>query len=160
MEWAVYRTIPFDVYVLKQLWILHDFLGNFCNLDWLMTVVFFFFFQQEDLQEMQKYGGVPSRKSDVGLVVIRDVSAMMPIHQSLGQAYTWVLYTKILMSECFIAASLYGFYLGLLGQFTLVTYPTRTGGKRPHFVPWTTWPEKHWPRGKVPYWSFWVWAED
>ena len=47
-----------------------------------------FFFQQEDLQEMQKYGGVPSRKSDVGLVVIRDVSAMMPIHQSLGQAYT------------------------------------------------------------------------
>ncbi|CAH3138838.1 unnamed protein product [Porites lobata] len=44
--------------------------------------------QQEDLQEMQKYGGVPSRKSDVGLVVIRDVSAMMPIHQSLGQAYT------------------------------------------------------------------------
>ena len=44
MEWAVYRTIPFDVYVLKQLWILHDFLGNCCNLDWLMTVVFFFFF--------------------------------------------------------------------------------------------------------------------
>ena len=41
MEWAVYRTIPFDVYVLKQLGILHDFLGNFCNLDWLMTVVFF-----------------------------------------------------------------------------------------------------------------------
>ena len=51
-------------------------------------IIIFFFFQQEDLQEMQKYGGVPSRKSDVGLVVIRDVSAMMPIHQSLGQAYT------------------------------------------------------------------------
>ena len=103
MEWAVYRAIPFDdVYFLKQLGILHDFLGNFCNLDWLMTVVFFFF-QQEDLQEMQKYGGVPSRKSDVGLVVIRDVSAMMPIHQSLGQAYTWVLYTTILISGCFIA---------------------------------------------------------
>ena len=62
-----------------------------------------FFFQQEDLQEMQKYGGVPSRKSDVGLVVIRDVSAMMPIHQSLGQAYTWVLYTTILITGCFIA---------------------------------------------------------
>ena len=61
------------------------------------------FFQQEDLQEMQKYGGVPSRKSDVGLVVIRDVSAMMPIHQSLGQAYTWVLYTTILITGCFIA---------------------------------------------------------
>ena len=45
--------------------------------------------QQEDLQEGQKYsGGVTSRNSDVGLVVIRDVSVMMPIHQSLGQAYT------------------------------------------------------------------------
>ena len=43
MEWAVYRTIPFNVYFLKQMGILHDFLGNFCNLDWLMTVVFFFF---------------------------------------------------------------------------------------------------------------------
>ena len=67
--------------------------GKFC----------YVFFQQEDLQEMQKYGGVPSRKSDVGLVVIRDVSAMMPIHQSLGQAYTWVLYTTILITGCFIA---------------------------------------------------------
>ena len=47
-----------------------------------------FFPQQEDLPEGQKYGGVPSRNSDVGLVVIRDVSAMMPIHESLGQAYT------------------------------------------------------------------------
>lgn len=44
--------------------------------------------QQEDLQEGQKYRGVSSRNSDVGLVVIRDVSVMMPIHQSLGQAYT------------------------------------------------------------------------
>lgn len=44
--------------------------------------------QQEDLQEGQKYSGVTSRNSDVGLVVIRDVSVMMPIHQSLGQAYT------------------------------------------------------------------------
>ncbi|KAK2554683.1 GATOR complex protein WDR59 [Acropora cervicornis] len=42
----------------------------------------------EDPQDRQKYSGVPSRNSDVGLVVIRDVSAMMPIHQSLGQAYT------------------------------------------------------------------------
>ena len=47
-----------------------------------------FILQQEDLQEGQKYGGVTSRSSDVGLVVIRDVSVMMPIHQSLGQAYT------------------------------------------------------------------------
>ena len=44
--------------------------------------------QQEDLQEGQKYSGVTSRNSDVGLVVIRDVSVMMPIHQSLGQTYT------------------------------------------------------------------------
>lgn len=42
----------------------------------------------EDPQDRQKYSGFPSRNSDVGLVVIRDVSAMMPIHQSLGQAYT------------------------------------------------------------------------
>lgn len=47
-----------------------------------------FVLQTEDPQDRQKYSGVPSRNSDVGLVVIRDVSAMMPIHQSLGQAYT------------------------------------------------------------------------
>ena len=52
------------------------------------SVRYMFILQQEDLQEGQKYSGVASRKSDVGLVVIRDVSAMMPIHQSLGQAYT------------------------------------------------------------------------
>ena len=44
--------------------------------------------QTEDPEDRQKYSGLPSRNSDVGLVVIRDVSAMMPIHQSLGQAYT------------------------------------------------------------------------
>ncbi|PFX34828.1 WD repeat-containing protein 59 [Stylophora pistillata] len=44
--------------------------------------------QQGDLHDAQKYGGVTSRSSDVGPVVIRDVSALMPIHQSLGQAYT------------------------------------------------------------------------
>lgn len=44
--------------------------------------------QQGDLNDAQKYSGVTSRNSDVGPVVIRDVSALMPIHQSLGQAYT------------------------------------------------------------------------
>lgn len=52
------------------------------------TMIYRSFSQQEDQHDGQKYSGVPSRSSDVGLVVIRDVSAMMPIHQSLGQAYT------------------------------------------------------------------------
>ena len=44
--------------------------------------------QQEDLQDGKTFGGVPSRNTEVGLVVIRDVSVMMPIHQSLAQTYT------------------------------------------------------------------------
>lgn len=52
------------------------------------NMMFRSFNQQGDLNDAQKYSGVTSRNSDVGPVVIRDVSALMPIHQSLGQAYT------------------------------------------------------------------------
>ena len=36
-----------------------------------------------------------------------------------------------------------------LGQFVSVTYPRRTGGKRPRIFARTTWPEMLWPRRKM-----------
>lgn len=65
----------------------HTF-GSFGQQSSSRTMIYKTRSHQDDLREGQKYSGVPSRNSDVGLVVIRDVSAMMPIHQSLGQAYT------------------------------------------------------------------------
>ena len=38
--------------------------------------------------------------------------------------------TKFMHTDDVFAWSLYGVFPGLLGQFTLVTYPRRTGGKR------------------------------
>ena len=160
MEWAVYRTIPFDVYVLKQLWILHDFLGNFCNLDWLMTVVFFFFFSARGFTRDAKVRWSALTK-EWCWSCCDSWRKRYDAHTSVTGPglHVSIIYQNrdVRMLYCRVSVRL---LLGLLGQFTLVTYPRRTGGKRPHFVPWTTWPETHWPRGKVPYWSFWVWAED
>ena len=65
---------------------------------WLLIGVVYFSLQSEDRFE-SKYNDVPSRNSSVSQVVIRDVTALMPLHYSLAQGYTWVQLASLFLSR-------------------------------------------------------------